>query len=156
MKPLLWNRSGWWWHGIDLVRTLQCCHPLNPLRRVQLSTWLSAVDDIDIVQNTRLNDHHSIDTPEGVAIAVESRSCCVSVKNVAGTRAALTTISTEAAGDLTATVCRLGNLFGSPRKRLKLLAWDHNVVAVIAASNLAAVCTMAEGLRRSQSGYKAI
>lgn len=61
-------------------------------------------------------------------------------------RALRTAIGTEAIGNTLPAVCDLGYLFGLSGGDFKGLSRDYNVVAVIAAGNLAAVATMTEGL----------
>ena len=117
-------------HVVDLTRTLKGRHPRDPLVGKQLSTGLDAVNDIDVVEDTGLDDSHAVDTAETVAVAEQSGA----------------TVGAEPAGNGLATVGCLADLFGLAACDAKVGRWNYNVVAVVAAADFPAVTAVAEGL----------
>lgn len=59
-------------------------------------------------------------------------------------------VTAEAARDLIAPISRLGDLFRGSGNEFKLLARDHNVIAVVTTTDLTAVCAMAKSLSPRQ------
>jgi len=57
-----------------------------------------------------------------------------------------TTVAAEATCDLRSAVCSLRDLLRCARKYLKLLTWNHDVVAVVPAADFATVRAMAKCL----------
>jgi hypothetical protein len=59
-----------WWHCLDLA--LLSCYwldPADPFGCEQLRLRYSGVDHIDIIEDTGLNDSHSIDAAEAITIS---------------------------------------------------------------------------------------
>jgi len=111
-----------------LTCAIQCAHPFNALGRKQLGTGLSVVDDVHVVQNTGLDDPHSINPAERVTIP-EKRGSAILAK---------------ATGDRLASVGRLADLLWFPLGDLEVGGGDDNIIGIVAAGDLAAVGTVAE------------
>jgi hypothetical protein len=127
-------------------------------------TRFCVIDDVDIVQDTRFDDTHAINAPEGV--------CLQSVRNGNGMllghlppyllevstdqfirvscqslpEQSCTTVSTEVACDFLARVCDLADCFGCSTQDFELLARDNEVVRIVAAGNFTAIRAVAESL----------
>ena len=54
-------------HSINLPRPINALNPLDPLRRKQLRPRRIVVNHLHIIQHTRLDNTHAVDTAEGVA-----------------------------------------------------------------------------------------
>ena len=59
-------------HSIEL-HAIQRRHPLDSPRGKQLRIRLGAVNDVDIIQDTRLDDPHPVDAAERVAMSEQRR-----------------------------------------------------------------------------------
>lgn len=118
-------------HGIDLARAFESRHPRNAVFAEQLGSGLDAVDDIDVVKDTGLDDPHTIDATETVAVAEEGGAA----------------VRAEIAGDGLAAVGRLADRFGRAAQQGEVGQRYNNVVAVVASADLTAIATVAEGLR---------
>lgn len=96
---------------------------------IQLGRRLGLVEGVQVVQDASLDDLFAGEQP---SITVEGRSA----------------VAAKVAGDGVAAVASLADGFGGALHELEAILRNHEVGAVGAAANLAAVETVARGLRK--------
>jgi len=81
-------------HSIQLC-AVQGRNPFYSLRSEQFSIWFRVVDDVEVIQDTRFNDPHAVDTAERLPMPEKRRP----------------TVWTEVVGNFFAAVGNLADLF---------------------------------------------
>jgi hypothetical protein len=115
------------WHSLNLTGTFDSLNPSDSFWGKQLSARLAEVNDIHIIDNTRLDNSHSVHAAEGIAVS-EQRGA---------------TVRTETAGNLFPAVGGLGDRPRCAFGHLEVLAWHEDVVAVQTAGDMATISTVA-------------
>jgi hypothetical protein len=129
-KPFLLQSSDISFHCLHLTRSINGGVPADTLWGVQFRTGLDAVDDVEVVEDARLDEAHAVAAAERVAVPPQRRPA----------------VAAERARDLLARVRDLRDLLRCPRQDLEVRHRYHDVVAVVAPGYLAAVCAVAQGL----------